>query len=119
MKLLDGLIGGLAGALSVTLLHETLRKVYPGAPRLDLLGEQATSKIIKATGHEPPAEDKLYGTALVGDVAANALYYGFAAANAKHPVRTAAILGITAGLGAISIPSKIGLSDQHSAATTE
>lgn len=119
MKLLDGLIGGLAGALSVTLLHELLRKVYSGAPRLDLLGEEATSKIIRATGHEVPDEKTLYSTALAGDVAANALYYGIAAANAKHPIRTATIMGITAGLGAISLPSKIGLDDQHSAATTE
>jgi hypothetical protein len=119
MKIIDGLIGGLAGAISVTLLHELTRKIYKGAPRLDLLGEQATAKAIGAVTGNTPDENKLYGAALAGDLAANALYYGFSAANAKNPFRTATILGISAGLGAITVPSKIGLSGEHAAATTE
>lgn len=119
MKLLNGIISGLAGAISVTLLHELTRKIYPGAPRLDRLGEQATAKLIKSAGGNAPSEEKLYGPALVSDVAANALYFGIAAANAKHPVRTATIMGITAGLGAINLPSKLGLNKEFSAGTKE
>jgi hypothetical protein len=119
MRILDGIIGGLAGAISVTLLHELIRTFYAGAPRLDQLGEQATAKLIKSTGQHPPDEEKLYAPALGADVAANTLYYGIAAANAKHPVRTATLMGLTAGLGAISLPSKLGLNNDYSAGTPE
>lgn len=119
MKMIDGLIGGLAGAISVTLLHELTRKMFDGAPRLDLLGEQATAKVIRSVKGDAPDEKKLYGPALAGDLAANALYYGFSAANAKHPLRTAAVLGISAGLGAVSVPDKIGLNGEHTAGTIE
>src|SRR5688500_8084098 len=109
MKLLDGLIGGLAGAIGITIIHEITRKIYPEAPRLDKLGEQAVQKIVgKTTGHEP-AEKEMYGPAMAGDLIANALYYGLAASGTKHPVKTAGLLGISAGLGAISLPSKMGL----------
>jgi len=119
MRLVDGLIGGLAGALSVTILHELTRKYYAGAPRLDKLGEQAAEKIIEATGNKAPNEKELYGPAMAGDLVANALYYGFAAANTKNPVRTAGILGVSAGLGAINLPGTLGLNEKHASGTTE
>ena len=119
MKIVDGLIGGLAGAISITLIHELTRKIYPEAPRLDRLGEQATAKIIgKVKGDAPPQKD-LYGPALAGDLIANALYYGLAAANTKHPVKTAGALGITAGLGAITLPSKMGLKEEFTSGTLQ
>lgn len=119
MKIIDGLIGGLAGAISITLIHELVRKAYPGAPRLDKLGEQATAKLIgKATGEHPKEKD-LYGPVMAGELIANALYYGLAAANSKHPVKTAGALGITAGLGAINLPSKMGLKDEYAAGTLQ
>ena len=119
MKIIDGLIGGMAGAIGVTLLHELTRKIYPDAPRLDLLGEQATAKVIKKATGESPKESNLYGTALAGDLIANALYYGLAAANAKHPIRTGGTLGITAGLGAISLPGKMGLNTEHASGSLQ
>lgn len=119
MKILDGLIGGLAGALSVTLLHELTKKLYKGAPRLDLLGEQATSKLLHRSGAEVPEGNKLYGVAMAGDLIANTLYYGLSAANTKHPIKTAGILGISAGLGAINLPDKAGLNADYAAGTRE
>ncbi len=119
MKIVDGLIGGLAGALGVTIIHEITRKLYPDAPRLDLLGEQATSKLMKKAAGTAPTGTALYGTAMAGDLIANALYYGLAAANTKHPVRSGATLGITAGLGALKLPSKMGLDKNHAAGTIQ
>ncbi|NII24485.1 hypothetical protein HB364_05315 [Pseudoflavitalea sp. X16] len=40
MKLLTSLAGGLAGAISVTILHELVRKIDPSAPRPGRLGER-------------------------------------------------------------------------------
>lgn len=115
MKIVDGLIGGLAGALGVTIAHELVKKWVPDAPRLDKLGEQGAAKLVeKATGERPKQKD-MYAPALAADLVANALYYGFAAANTKHPIRTAGALGITAGLGAVNLPSKMGLNGQHTA----
>ena len=45
MKVISSVAGGLAGALSVRLMQEILRKVDPTAPRLDLLRKQAALKI--------------------------------------------------------------------------
>jgi len=119
MKLIDGLIGGLAGAISITLIHEITRKLYAGAPRLDLLGEQAAQKVMKkTTGNEQPKED-LYGPALAGDLIANALYYGLAASGTKHPIKSAGLLGFSAGLGAITLPSKMGLREEFVSGTLQ
>ena len=52
MKIVDGLIGGLAGAISITIIHEIVRKIYPDAPRLDLLGEQGAVKLMEKTTGE-------------------------------------------------------------------
>ena len=45
MKVLASLAGGLAGAITVTVLHEMFRKSDSSAPRLDKLGETATQKL--------------------------------------------------------------------------
>ena len=50
MKTIAALGGGLAGAAAVTLLHETVRRIVPEAPRMDLLGKQALSKGLNAAG---------------------------------------------------------------------
>ena len=119
MKIIDGLIGGLAGAIGITLVHELTRKIYPDAPRLDKLGEQAVQKFVNKTTGDAPPQKELYGPALAGDLIANALYYGFAAAGTKHPVKTAGFLGISAGLGAISLPSKMGLNEELTSGTLQ
>lgn len=119
MKIVDGLIGGLAGAIGITLIHELTRKLYDDAPRLDKLGEQALQKVMHKTTDEAPPQKELYGPAMAGDLIANALYYGIAAAGTKHPVKTAGFLGISAGLGAISLPSKMGLNEEYAAGTLQ
>jgi hypothetical protein len=119
MKIVDGLIGGLAGALGVTIAHELVKKWVPDAPRLDLLGEQGAAKVVESATGERPKQKDMYVPALAADLVANALYYGFAAANTKHPIRTAGVLGVTAGLGAIKLPSKLGLKDEYTSGTLQ
>lgn len=109
MKLLTSLAGGLAGALSVTILHELIRKIDPSAPRLDKLGEQAAAGLIRKTGHQPPSGNKLTATALVGDIVGNTLYYSLAGTRMKKALSTGGMLGLGMGVGALKLPGALGL----------
>ncbi|MDQ0641149.1 hypothetical protein QF042_004714 [Pedobacter sp. W3I1] len=112
MKLLKSLLAGFAGAAALNILHESVRRLDPDAPRIDLLGEQALSKSMNRLKLEAPGGNNLYLATLAGDIISNSLYYsaiGFG--DSKNIYLKGAIAGITAGLGAISIPDKIGLDD--------
>jgi hypothetical protein len=119
MKLLTSLAGGLAGAISVTILHELLRKVDPSAPRLDLLGEQATARLMEKTGHPASGNHHLRTSALVGDIISNTLYYSLAGTRVKKAVSTGGMLGLGAGIGALKLPQAIGLNGAHTNLTTK
>lgn len=112
-----GLVGGLAGAITTTILHELLRRNYKGAPRLDKLGEEALDKTVsKFNGKHIPAE-KQYPASMAADLISNTLYYSTAAFKPARAVLTGTILGATAGIGAIKLPGKIGLNASTTSAT--
>jgi hypothetical protein len=117
MKLLTSLAGGLAGAIAVTILHELIRKNDPSAPRLDKLGEQATAHIMEKTGHAAPAKDKLYTTAMVGDIIGNTLFYSLAGTRMKKAMSTGGLLGLSAGIGALKLPGVLGLNPKFTNST--
>src|SRR5688500_2393303 len=75
---LTALGGGLAGACAVTLIHETVRRIVPEAPRLDLLGMTAIEKGLRAAGKKAPGETQLFTWALAGDIVTNSLYFSLA-----------------------------------------
>lgn len=108
-------MGGLAGAATVTLVHESVRRVVPEAPRMDLLGMQAISKGLKGIGCEQPTTGKLFAAAMVGDVVSNALYYSAAGIGTEKNlwIRGAA-LGLGAGIGALLLPKPMGLHERYS-----
>lgn len=107
----QSLISGLAGAVALNALHETVRQFVPDAPRADILGMRSIKKGFRKAGEEPPRGDTLYGLAIVGDVASNALYYSLIGANAKQPLLTGAVLGALAGVGAVTLPGPMGLGE--------
>lgn len=112
-------LGGLAGAAALTLLHETIKKRDPKAPRMDLLGMMALSKIIRSVGKNPPPEKKLYIYTLAGDLLSNALYYSLAGmGRRKSLLEKGAALGIAAGLGALFLPKPLHLNEEYSNRTT-
>lgn len=114
MKAIYALEGGLAGAAALTLIHETIKKALPGAPRFDLLGIQAVSKGIKALNAKQPGDRKLYGMAMAADLISNALYYSLSGiGGSKGSITKGAVLGLGAGLSAVLLPAKIGLSEHH------
>lgn len=119
MKVLASLAGGLAGAITVTILHEMFRKVNPSAPRLDRLGETATQKLTKLTGATPPEGNSLYSTSMAGSLLANTLTYSLAGITGKRPLSAGTLLGAAMGWGAVKLPPKMGLNRDFSAGTTK
>jgi hypothetical protein len=109
MKLISSLAGGLAGAITVTIIHEVLRKTSPHAPRLDETGKQLTKNILQKAGRAPLSERQAYRSSLVGELLANAVYFSLAGSQMKHAFRNGGLLGLTAGLSAATLPSKLGL----------
>ena len=104
------LLGGLAGAVAVTLLNETLRKtrLQEDAPQLQKLGMDAGKKILKKAGADVPSEEKLYWGTMLGDLVANTLYYAAAAGGQSKAARTTA-MGLLAGIGGVVLPKTLGL----------
>ena len=120
MKTIASLGGGLAGACAVTLIHESVRKIVPKAPRMDLLGMNAISKGLNAAGIKTPIGTRLYTMALAGDILGNSLYYALAGTgNEKNIWLKSSMMGVAAGIGAVILPGTLGLETKHSARTTE
>jgi hypothetical protein len=115
MKPTTVLAGGLAGATAVTLLHESIRRVIPEAPRMDRLGMQAISKGLKKAGRKVPEENVLFTVAMAGDLVSNALYYSAAGIGSEKNIwLRSSLLGLAAGLGAVLLPEPLGLNKRHS-----
>ena len=115
MKTLTALGGGLAGACAVTLIHETVKRVVPEAPRMDLLGMNAISKSLRYTGLKQPSEDALFTWAMAGDLLSNSLYYSMAGIGKTGNVwLKSSLLGLAAGIGAVTLPGPLGLEERHS-----
>jgi hypothetical protein len=110
MRIESALGGGLAGALSLTLLHEAARRVLPSAPRLDVLGMRALGKSLRALEQPVPDQHRLHTAALVGDLISNTMYYSLIGAGERTSARRrGALLGLAAGIGAVVLPGPLGL----------
>jgi hypothetical protein len=115
MRGIHALEGGLAGAATLTLIHETLKKVTPDAPRVDLLGMNAIKKGLRYINAKTPEERALYRWTLAGDLISNALFYSVAGATTKvPPLLRGSLLGLAAGVGAILLPKPMGLKSSYS-----
>ncbi len=111
--LLRALASGFTGALAVTLINETARRIIPHAPRLDALGRRALSGTLKASGVEPPKGKDLQRASLLGDLLSNTIYYSLiGVGEATHPWLRGTLLGVGAGIGAALLPPVIGLGKQ-------
>jgi hypothetical protein len=115
MRILSSLAGGFAGACAVTLLNELIRRYDKEAPRIDLLGQEATAGAHEAVGSDVPEQPALYKQALAADLLSNTIYFSIAGANDKQPEVQGGIQGIMAGLSAVYAP---GLSNALNAKHT-
>ncbi|HYC87412.1 MAG TPA: hypothetical protein VEB86_19400 [Chryseosolibacter sp.] len=105
-------IGGLAGAVALTLLNESIKKFNPNAPRRDLLGKNALAKLMKGNDVLPQTAQKFFP--LAGDLVTNSLYYGMARGTGTgNTFLRGILLGVTAGIGAVTLPTQVGIEEKH------
>lgn len=110
---------GLGGAIALNLLHEAL-KHKKGTPRIDLVGEEAIQKTLKPIDAEIENEDNLYAATLGADLVSNAMYYSSIGIGGSKNLWTRAItIGLTAGVGAVTLPEPMGLDEEPVAGTTQ
>jgi hypothetical protein len=109
--------GGLAGALSVKMMQELMKRVDPSAPRLDLLRKQAGFKIADKMGNGSTNARKLNNMTAAGEIFSNTLYFSLTAAAGKKAIPLGSLLGLGMGAGAVALPSKLGLNSYFSAGT--
>lgn len=104
-------VGGLAGAATLTLLNETVKRFDAEAPRLDLLGRNAVAKLVKGNTVAPLRLIKnSKPIALAGDLISNSLYYAMAEApTKKQTLIRGALLGTVAGVGAVTLAKPMGI----------
>ncbi|TDQ11361.1 hypothetical protein [Pedobacter metabolipauper] len=113
MSKLKNLVAGLAGAIALNILHETLRHKKDDVPRIDLLGEDALQKVLRHFSVSIGNKDDLYKATLAGDVIGNAFYYSLiGTGGAGYIWPKALVLGIGAGIGAVTLPEPLGLDDE-------
>ena len=111
MRLLYSLLGGLAGAAALNIIHETVRHLNQEAPKIELVGEEAVNKVRKLAGAEPLKGKRLYAAALTGDIVTNALYYSIAGISPKNAITIGTLTGAAAGVGALCLTKPMGLDD--------
>jgi len=117
--IVKALASGLAGACVVTAVHETVRRLNPDAPRMDVLGMRSISKLMQKADLTPPQDkQELHTWALVGDVVSNSMYYSMAGTG-KSAWWRGAVLGAAAGVGAVVLPGPLGLGEEPSNKTTQ
>jgi hypothetical protein len=104
------LLAGLAGAVTLNVLHESLKKLDTEMPRVDLVGEEAVQKTLEPFNAQIEGEGNLYRTTLVSDLLSNGIYYSMiGAGSGKNIWRRAFALGIAGGVGAVVLPKPLGL----------
>ncbi|OYU81768.1 MAG: hypothetical protein CFE23_02470 [Flavobacterium sp. BFFFF1] len=113
MGTIKNTLAGLAGAVALNVLHESLKHLH-NTPRIDLLGEEALQEGLEQMGIDKIKDkDTLYGATLGGDILSNAAYYSLiGAGQPEHYWARAITLGVVAGVGAVVLPEKMGLHDQ-------
>lgn len=116
---LSSALGGLAGACALTALNEGVKRIDKNAPRLDLLGMNAVARLVKGKGlGAMTGKGKMMPASLAGDLLSNSLYFGMASAgDKKQTLLRGALLGLGAGVGAITLAKPLGLDERVVTAT--
>jgi hypothetical protein len=102
---------GLAGSAALTLAHEIAHRVAPESPRLDVLGMRAIVCGIRSAGDELPRGRTVPMLALLGDLALNSAFYGWAVGRRPGAWLRGALAGVGAGIGAALIGPRFGLDE--------
>jgi hypothetical protein len=109
-KAAQALASGVAGAVTLTVLHQVAKRVTDKAPRADILGMRTIAKAFRQADREPPPDDQLFWWSLAGDLVSNSLYYSLAAVGDDDQAwLRGGALGLGAGVGAVALPGPLGL----------
>jgi hypothetical protein len=107
---MTSITSGVAGAASLTLLHELARRRLPYAPRMDLVAMRGLRRLVPGLREPNVRSKQLHTLALAGDLVSNSVYYAAVAAPTARATWTrAAVLGTAAGAGALLLPEPMGL----------
>jgi hypothetical protein len=103
MKLASAIEGGLAGATTISLISEALRKIDGKAPGANGVKSKRLKKRLKRAGSKKnPLKATEQYIHLAGDLLAAASVLGFTSlGKKKNAVLRGALLGAAAGLGAV------------------
>ncbi|HWV72806.1 MAG TPA: STAS/SEC14 domain-containing protein [Pseudosphingobacterium sp.] len=119
-KSVSGLVAGFAGALALNILHEALKRKLNNAPRIDQLGKEVIAKSATKIGSSKPSEKTLYAASFASDLVSNSLFYSLIPSDDKKVLWAKSVIyGLGAGIGAVILPKKMGLNEQHVARTNE
>jgi hypothetical protein len=111
-KLASSIIGGIAGAVALNILHQAVKQFDQEAPRVDLVGEEAITKGLGKAGITAPTGNTLFTVTIAADLISNAAYYSLIGASKKKQLPyVGAITGLAAGIGALTLTKPLGLSD--------
>ena len=109
-QVINALVSGAAGAVTLTLAHQAARYSLEDAPQVDIIAERALAAGYRAAGQTPPARQTLHQMALAGDLVSNSFYYSLVGVGSpEHALRRGALLGLIGGLGAAFLPPLLGL----------
>jgi len=112
-KISSALSGGLVGACILTLLHEGIKKIDHTTSSNESLGVNALSKILRGfKDASPVTQQDMFDLTPAGEILSNALYFSIAGAGSKKNIMLrSALLGLTAGLGALVLPQYLGVNE--------
>ena len=112
-------LSGLAGAFTVTVLNEAVRRAAPRiAPRMEILGMRAAKAGFEAANIEVPPRRELIKETLAAEVVSNSAYYSLVGlVDPEDAIVTGTALGLAAGVGAVLLPGPMGLGEEPSART--
>jgi len=120
VKIYQALLAGGTGALLLNLVHESVRRVRPEAPRVDILGQEMLARIFRRGSGKSPKGQHLYLSALAADLLSNTLYYSLVGiGSSRYAGRRGLLLGIAGGLGTLFFPRVLNLSRRRVARTAQ
>ncbi|MDN3551626.1 hypothetical protein [Mucilaginibacter aquaedulcis] len=111
-KITSSIIGGIAGAGALNILHQAVKQFDHLAPRVDLVGEEAITKSLEKAGITPTTGNTLFTITMAADLLSNAAYYSLIGTGKRKQLPyIGAITGFAAGFGALTLTKPMGLSD--------
>ena len=109
-SLAGALRSGLAGAATLTAVHETARRRVRHAPRMDVIGMRAIGRTMERAGLRRPPRRRLFRETLAGDLVSNTVWYSLVGLGRPERVwQRGLLLGLVAGVGAVVLPPMLGL----------